>query len=84
MPLDACCRKIAELLSQGGQPSPRSLARLVEKTGLARSTVMAHLKHLEANSLLEKEEILQSRVGRPKILYKPSAKLLEMNKTKSD
>jgi len=81
---DACCKKIAELLSHDGQPSPRSLARLVEKTGLARSTVMAHLRHLEANSLLEKEEILQESVGRPKMLYKPSTKLLETDKTKSD
>lgn len=75
--MDDCCKKIVGLLCQGGQPSPRSLARLVEKTGLARSTVMTHLKHLEANALLEKEELLQGNVGRPKTLYKPSPKLLE-------
>ena len=57
---------------------------MIEKTGLARSTVMSHIKHLEANSLLMKEEILQRNVGRPKMLYKPSAKLLKMTKTKSD
>ena len=83
--MDAGCRRIAELLCQGGQPSPRSLVRLVEKTDLARSTVMIHLRHLEAQSLLTKEEILQGTVGRPKMLYKPSPKLLEkLTQTKSD
>ncbi|MBI2936964.1 MAG: hypothetical protein HYY22_02025 [Thaumarchaeota archaeon] len=57
---------------------------MVEKTGLARSTVLFHLKHLEADTLLIKEEILQGKVGRPKVLYKPSKKLLDLVKTKSD
>jgi predicted ArsR family transcriptional regulator len=83
--MDACCKKIAELLCQGGQPSPRSLVRLVEKTNLARSTVMIHLRHLEAQSLLTKEEMLQGAIGRPKMLYKQTPKLLEdLVKTKSD
>jgi len=82
--LDACCQKIAELLCQEGQSTPRSLAKLVEKTGLARSTVLLHLKHLEKDSLLTKEEILQSKVGRPKMLYRPAAKLLDAVQTKSD
>ena len=82
--MDACCQKIAELLCQEGQSTPRSLAKLVEKTGLARSTVMLHLKHLEKDSLLTKEEILQSKVGRPKMLYKSAAKLLDAVQTKSD
>jgi hypothetical protein len=42
------------------------------------------LKHLEKDSLLTKEEILQSKVGRPKMLYKPAAKLLDTVQTKSD
>jgi len=75
---------IADLLCQKGQSSPRSLAKLVERSGLARSSVMLHLKHLEAADLLEKEEILRNEVGRPKTLYKPSTKLLEMLRTKSD
>jgi predicted ArsR family transcriptional regulator len=82
--LDTCCLRLADLLCQGGQSSPRSLAKLVEKTGLARSTVLLHLKHLETNSLLAKEEILQGKAGRPKMLYKPASKLLERVKTKSD
>jgi predicted ArsR family transcriptional regulator len=82
--LDTCCQKIAQLLCQEGQPTPRSLGKLVEKTGLARSTVMLHLKHFEKDSLLTKEEILQSKVGRPKMLYKPAAKLLDTVQTKSD
>ena len=57
---------------------------MIEKTGLARSTVLFHLKHLEADTLLIKEEILQGKVGRPKVLYKPSKKLLDLVKTKSD
>ena len=85
MPLDTCCRKIAELLYQSGQPSPRTLARLVEKTGFARSTVLSHLQHLQSSLLLDKQEILQGMVGRPKVLYKPAAKLMEeLGGTKSD
>jgi predicted ArsR family transcriptional regulator len=45
---------------------------------------MLHLKHLEKDALLTKEEILQSKVGRPKILYKPAAKRLDTVQTKSD
>jgi predicted ArsR family transcriptional regulator len=82
--LDACCKRVAELLCQDGQSTPRSLAKLVEKTGFARSTVMLHLKHLEKDNFLTKEEILQSKVGRPKMLYKPAAKLLDAVQTKSD
>ena len=82
--MNACCKKIADLLCQGNQPSPRSLAKLIEKTGLARSTVMLHLKHLGRDSLLMREEMLQSKVGRPKMLYKPTTKLLEVVRTKSD
>ena len=84
MELDTCCKMIVELLCQKGQSFPRSLAKLVERTGLARSSVMYHLKHLEAGELIVKEEILRNEVGRPKMLYKPSAKLLDMLRTKSD
>lgn len=83
--MDACCKKIAELLCQGSQSSPGTLARLIERTGLARSTAMAHLRHLEEASFLVKEEILRGSVGRPKTLYKPSPKMLEeLSKTNSD
>ncbi len=82
--MDACCEKIAGLLCEDGQSTSRSLAKLVERTGLASSSVMLHLKHLEGDSLVTKEEILQGRVGRPKMLYKPASKLLESIQTKSD
>jgi predicted ArsR family transcriptional regulator len=83
--MDACCKRIARLLCQGGQSTPRSISKLVEKSSLARSTVMAHLKHLEEESLVTKEEIIQGSVGRPKTLYKPTGKLLEnATETKSD
>ena len=45
---------------------------------------MAHLKHHEGQTLIAKEEILQGSVGRPKTLYKPTAKLTEMLRTKSN
>jgi predicted ArsR family transcriptional regulator len=46
---------------------------------------MMHLKHLEDQSLIVKQEILQASVGRPKMLYKPAPKLLEERaQTKSD
>ena len=38
--MDACCQRIAGLLCQSGQSAPRRLAKLVEKTGLARSSVI--------------------------------------------
>ncbi len=82
--MDACCHRIAQLLCQDSQPTPRNLAKLVEKGALARSTVLLHLRHLQADSLLTKEEILQGKVGRPKVLYKPSEKLLQGFRTKSD
>jgi predicted ArsR family transcriptional regulator len=81
--MDSACQRISDLLCQGGQASP-SLAKLVEKSGLARSSVMAHLQHLESQGLVAKEEILASSVGRPKMLYKPASKLLEVIRTKSD
>ena len=81
MSLDSCCNRLAGLLCQGGMSTPRTLTKVVEKSGLARSTVMAHLKHMEGDGLVEKEELVQGRVGRPKVLYKPSPKLLEMSKT---
>jgi predicted ArsR family transcriptional regulator len=59
----------------------RTLAKVVEKSGLARSMMMAHLKHMKLDGLVEKEELVQGSVGRPKVLCKPSPKLLEMGKT---
>jgi hypothetical protein len=61
--MDVCCERIAGLLRQGGQSSPRSLAKFVERADLARSTVMPHLKHLENQTLVVKEEILQGSPG---------------------
>jgi hypothetical protein len=52
--MDACCEVIARRLWQDGQSSPRSLANLVEKSELARSSVMVHLKHLEGESLVQR------------------------------
>ena len=37
----------------------RTLAKVVEKSGLARSMMMAHLKHMKVNGLVEKEELVQ-------------------------
>jgi predicted ArsR family transcriptional regulator len=82
--MDSACERVANLLCHGGQVSSRSLAKLIEKSGLARSSVMAHLKHLESQALVSKEEILGGSVGRPKMLYKPTPKLLELLRTKSD
>ena len=66
--MDSCCRKIAMLLCEDGQSTPHSLAKFLDRAGLARSTAMLHLKHLEKDSLLAKEEILQRTVGRPEML----------------
>jgi predicted ArsR family transcriptional regulator len=46
---------------------------------------MIHLRHLEREPLVVREEILRGSVGRPKMLYKPSGKLLGSTiQTKSD
>jgi hypothetical protein len=37
----------------------RTLAKVVEKSGLARSMMMAHLKHMKLDGLVEKEELVQ-------------------------
>lgn len=63
--MDACCERTSRLLCQGSRPIPCGPAKLVEKSGLARSTVMLHLKYIEEGSPLAKEEIRQARVGRP-------------------
>jgi len=79
------------VLQEAGRPAlsrrhvnATSPLKVVEKSGLARSTVTSHLKHMEGDGLVEKEERVQGSVGRPKMLYKASTKLLEMIKTKSD
>lgn len=82
--MDACCERIIGFSVRVDNHHP-SLAKLVEKTGLARLSVMMHLKHLERESFVVKEEIPQGAVGRPKMLYKPTSKLLERSiQTKSD
>ena len=62
MELDTCCKMIAELMRQKGQSFPRNLAKLEERTGLAGSSIMYHLKHLEDGELIVKEEILRNEV----------------------
>jgi hypothetical protein len=37
----------------------RTLAKVVEKSDLARSMMMAHLKHMKLDGLVEKEELVQ-------------------------
>jgi len=82
--VDAHCERIAGLLCERGQSTPRSPAKLVEKVGLARSAVVLHLRHLEGQTLVVKEEILRGSLGSPKALYKPSTELLEKTtKTRS-
>jgi len=81
MSLDSCFKRLAGLLCQGGISTQRTLTKVVEKSGLARSMMMAHLKHMKVDGLVEKEELVQRRVGRLKVIYKPSPKLLEMSKT---
>jgi hypothetical protein len=52
------------------------------KDRFGKVAVMLLLKHLEKDSLLTKEETLQSKVGRPKMLYKAAPKLRDTVQTK--
>jgi hypothetical protein len=48
---------IVKLLYQRAQSSPRALAKLFEKRGLARSNIVMHPKHLERQIMVLNEEI---------------------------
>ena len=67
---DRYCDKIMSLLTADGQSTPRTVAKLQEKSGLVRSTLFRHLSHLDKLSLVTKEEISkEGKRGRRKILY---------------
>ena len=51
---------------------------------LLRSTMITHMKFLEADSLVTNQLLLRNKEGRPKTFYKPSPHLLKMIKTISD
>lgn len=78
--MDTCCVRIAETLIQNDQYTGRYLNEIKQGSGLAWTTVIRHLKHLEGNSLVTKQKIYQ-RLGGPKLLFKPSPKLLELKAT---
>ena len=46
------------MLPHEGQSTPRRLAKIVEKSDLARSTVMLHPEHLEKDPLVTRRDIL--------------------------
>jgi hypothetical protein len=74
--LDRSCIRIADTLlnaSSGGS----SLVEIMDGTGLAWTTVVQHLKHLEENTLVTREKIHQ-RLGGPKHLCKPNMRLAEL------
>ena len=58
MSLDSCCRRLTGLLCQGGMSTPRILTKVVEKSGPARSKVMARVKHTGGDGLVEKEKLV--------------------------
>jgi DNA-binding IclR family transcriptional regulator len=49
----------------------RTLTKVVEKSGLARSMVMAHLKHMKLDGLVEKEELVQGMWAGPRSSTSP-------------
>ena len=71
--LDRYCERVSSLLIVDGQSTPRTLAKLQEKSGLVRSTLLRHISHLDRLGLVVKEQIpRQGKRGRPKILYSAS------------
>ena len=67
---DKYCETISSLLVVDGQSAPRTLAKLQERSGLVRSTLLRHLSHQQRLGLITKEQIPRGgRRGRPKVLY---------------
>jgi predicted transcriptional regulator len=78
---------ISSLLVFDGQSTPRTLAKLQERSGLVRSTLLRHISHLQRLGFISKEQIPRTgRRGRPKILYSTSEPtiVLAAMKTKKD
>jgi len=70
---DSYCETISSLLILDGQSTPRTLAKLQERSGLVRSTLLRHISHLQRLGFISKEQIPRTgRRGRPKVLYSTS------------
>ena len=68
-------RKFGEILGEGGKPTPKTLAEIVEKSGHSRATVLKWLEKLESSSLIARKPLIEGR-GRPKFVYHPAPSLL--------
>lgn len=68
-------RKLGEILSEGGKPTPRTLAEIVERSGHSRATVLKWLEKLLSSGLITRKPLIEGR-GRPKFAYYPAPGLL--------
>ena len=74
--MDPFCEALERLLVKDGQPTPRTLMRIMENLPYSRLTILKHLKEMEMNGLISKSTIARSSRGRPKVLYQPTASLV--------
>jgi hypothetical protein len=73
---DRTCLRIADVLV-AALPEGRSLVEIMDESGASWTAVIHHLKHLQENSLVSREEIQHMRVG-PRLNYRARASLKEM------
>jgi len=69
MVLDAIDEGILRVLGKDGKSTSRTLLEVVQASGFARSTVILHLKRLEAQGFIRRVKITAKRRGRPKYAY---------------
>ena len=70
-------REFGEILGEGGKPTPKTLAEIVESSGHSRATVLKWLERLESSGLVTRKPLIRGR-GRPKFEYHPTPSLLVM------
>lgn len=67
--------KFGEILGGVENPTPRTLAEIVERSGHSRATVLKWLGRLESEGLITRKLLIRGR-GRPKFVYYPTQALL--------
>jgi len=68
-------RRFGEILGEGGEPTPKTLAEIVKESGHSRATVLKWLRKLESSGLIRRKPLIEGR-GRPKFVYYPAPGLL--------
>jgi len=83
MPNESFKHRLAEILGEKGNPTPRTLDEIAEMSGYSRATVHKWLKELESLGVVEKKPVIKGR-GRPTTVYYPSSTTLATEKTRGN